>query len=292
MKKEDNHLEMMMVQLLFKEKPQSPTTEQVRKALEKQFGDLGETPYVETSKESTGDMFMFPLPEHKVVLKEHPEGVPVMAVFLAASHEAGIEVDEMQQHQFWDVPNAMDIVSECKHTILVNTMLGAALHYREQAEILLKQVEAALECYPQCVGIYVLQSGKLITPEMFRDDKENGLSERFIDLFVNARFFNIPDTDEMVVDTLGFNVFGGADVQIHFKNMDPNNVVNYVYNIASYQFDNEFPIESGETIDSIDENGDMQDTPQWKVQYENSLIDPVRTVLDINCGEYAGGNRA
>lgn len=54
MKKEDNHLEMMMVQLLFKEKPQSPTTEQVRKALEKQFGDLGETPYVETSKESTG----------------------------------------------------------------------------------------------------------------------------------------------------------------------------------------------------------------------------------------------
>jgi len=36
------YLEIMMVHLLFKEKPQSPTTEQVRKALEKQFGDLGE----------------------------------------------------------------------------------------------------------------------------------------------------------------------------------------------------------------------------------------------------------
>ncbi|MBR3535667.1 MAG: DUF4261 domain-containing protein, partial [Oscillospiraceae bacterium] len=102
---------------------------------------------------------------------------------------------------------------------------------------------------------------------------------------------NISDTDEMVVDTLGFYVFGAADVQMHFKNLDPTNVVNYVYNIASYQFDNGFPIQSGETIDSIDENGNIQIKPQWPVQYENSLIDPPRSVLDINCGKYAGGKR-
>lgn len=33
---------------------------------------------------------------------------------------------------------------------------------------------------------------------------------------------------EMLVDTLGFYVFGGADVQVHFKKLNPNYVVNKV----------------------------------------------------------------
>ena len=95
----------------------------------------------------------------------------------------------------------------------------------------------------------------------------------------------------MIVDTLGFDVFGGADVQVHFKNLSPSHVVAYAYNVASYQFEKGFPIESGEAIDSMDEDGNMQMTPQWTVQYEDSIVEPLRTVLDIRCGEYAGGNR-
>ena len=30
---------------------------------------------------------------------------------------------------------------------------------------------------------------------------------------------------------------------------------------------------------------------KWAVQYEDSLIQPVRTVIDINMGEYAAGTR-
>ncbi len=291
MSEKEQKIEIMMVQLLFINKPQTPTTEQFRSALEKRFGDLGDTPVAEPSKESTGDMFMFPIPKYKVTLEDHPEGMPVMAAFLASAADSGIELDEMKRSQFWDVPNGAELVEGCKNTIMITTMLGAALPYKEQAEIMLGQVDAALECYPECVAIYAPQSGKLITPEMFESQKQFDLSGRFINLFVNARFFNITDTDEMIVDTLGFYVFGGPDVQVHFKNMNPNFVVNYVYNIASYQFDNEFPIESGHTIDSIDENGQMQQQPQWNVQYESSIIGPERAVLDINCGEYAGGNR-
>lgn len=290
-KAQESKIEIMMVQLLFKQKPKSPTTAQMREALERYLGDLGEISYAETSKESTGDMFMFPLLKHKAILKDRPDGVPVMATFLGSDGESGIEVDDVQRYQFWDVPNGNDLIDACKYTILVNTTLGAALPYREQAEILLAQVDAAIDSYPECIGIYVQQSGKLITPETFRAQRNASLSERFISMFVNARFFNLSETKEMLVDTLGFYVFGGADVQVHFKNMDPNHVVNYVYNIASYQFDNDFPIESGETIDSLDTNGKMQRNPQWKVQYENSLVDPLRTVLDVNCGEFAGGNR-
>ena len=287
----ENKIEIMMVQLMFKNKPQSPTTEQFRNALEKRFGDLGDVPYAETAKESKGDMFMFPLPGHTVIFQDKPDGVPVMASFLAAESDSGIELDEMKRSQLWDVPDAEKIINDCKYTIMVNTMLGAALPYKEQAEVILSQVEAALECYPECIGIFAPQSGKLITPEMFEEKKKFSLTERFIHLFMNVRFFNVSDANEMVIDSLGLYVFGGADVQVHFKELNPNHVVNYVYNIACYQFDNDFPIKSGETIDSIDENGKIQIDLQWSVQYENALIDPERTVLDINCGKYAGGSR-
>lgn len=290
-KEQENKIEIMMVQLLFNKKPQTPSADQLKAALEKYLDTQEEVPYIEPSEKTTGEMFMFPLPKYKAVMKDQPDGVPVMAVFMGSDTESGIQVDEMKRSQFWDVQDGGNIIDECRYTILLNTIFGAALSYQEQAEIILAQVGAALDCYPECTGIYVQQSGKLTTPEIFEENKEYSLSQRFINLFVNARFFNVPETDEMVIDTLGFNVFGGADVQVHFKDMDPNYVVNYVYNVASYQFDNDFPVKSGETIDSIDENGDMQMEPQWSVQYEESLVDPLRTVLDINCGEYAGGNR-
>ena len=59
---ERNTTGVMMVQLLFRHRPKSPTTKQLREALEKYLGDLGEVPYAEASMESTGDMFMFPVP--------------------------------------------------------------------------------------------------------------------------------------------------------------------------------------------------------------------------------------
>jgi len=290
-KAEKNTTEAMMVQLLFRQRPKSPTAQQLRKALEKYLGDLGEVPYVEPSMESTGDIFMFPVPKYKVIFEDKPDGVPVIAAFLSSETDSGIDVDDMKRLQFWDVPNGNDIISECKSTILVYTMLGRALPYIQQAEILLAQVGAAIDCCPECIGIYAPYSGKLITPEKFNFLRDDDLSARFISLFVNARFYNIANANEMIVDTLGFDVFGGADVQVHFKILTPSHVVAYAYNVASYQFENEFPIESGETIDSMDAGGEIQKTPQWTVQYEDSIVGPSRTVLDICCGEYAGGNR-
>ena len=90
----DNNIGIMMIQLMFKNKPQSPTTEQFRNALEKRFGNLGDLPFAETAKESKGDMFMFPLPEHKVVLQDHPDG----------DTDRGADVDAKQyahrQHEY------------------------------------------------------------------------------------------------------------------------------------------------------------------------------------------------
>lgn len=286
--------EAMMVQLLFREKPKSATVEEIRAALEKRVGSLGDIPYVEPSKESRADLVMLPLTKYKVVFKDKPEGMPAAATFMGPMEFSSEDIDGMTRSQFWDVKDGEQLIDSCKWQVLVHTMMSTGLHYKEQAELLLAQVGAALDCYPDCCALYAFQTGKLTSPDYFREEEKSDLtmSHRFIDLFVNARFFRIQGTEnDMVVDTVGFHTFLAADVQVHFHGLNPDHVVNYVYNIADYQFENEFPIKSGETVDSLDENGKMNWEPQWKTQYENSLINPLRTVLDVNCGQYAAGDR-
>ena len=94
----------------------------------------------------------------------------------------------------------------------------------------------------------------------------------------------------MIVDTLGLYAVGLPDIQYHFHGLDPNKVVNHAYTVASYIFENDAPIKSGETIDGISEIG-IDRGVRWKCQYEMGLIQPSREVMDICPGEYASGTR-
>lgn len=49
------------------------------------------------------------------------------------------------------------------------------------------------------------------------------------------------------------------------------------------------PIETGDTIDGIPDGSAQPE--RWICRYEESLIQPVREVLDIDTGMYAAGNR-
>lgn len=274
--------QMLMVQLLFDELPETASPDALKAALE---ADVGAVENISDKP----DMPMFSCANF-VGEFEGGDKVPVLANFLAPC-EFKTDIDELNRSQFWDVKNGAEIIDSTKYCVNIFSMLSAGLHYKQQAELLLAQVGAALKCYPTCRAIYVIQSGKLTTPQQFEDCKQFDLAGRFIRLAVNARFFNITGTEDMIVDTIGFYVFGAADVQVHFHDLDPNHVVNYVYNIASYQFDAEFPVKSGDTLDSLDAQGNMVWEPQWHAQYEDSLIQPVRTVLDVNCGQFAAGTR-
>jgi hypothetical protein len=131
-----------------------------------------------------------------------------------------------------------------------------------------------------------------MTAESLRNNpyKEKGI-ERIFHGAVNTRFFRVGDTEDMVVDTLGLYVFGIPDVQFHFHGLDPNHVVRLATDIGMYQLNNGIPIKDGETVDSLDAEGNYRQDIQWKCQYEMSLIEPKREVLDINTGEFAAGNR-
>ena len=56
-------------------------------------------------------------------------------------------------------------------------------------------------------------------------------------------------------------------------------------------YENDNPIENNNTIDGI-ADGEMSDKVLWKCCYEESLIQPVRAVIDINMGELASGVRS
>ena len=66
--------------------------------------------------------------------------------------------------------------------------------------------------------------------------------------------------------------------------------IDYLYSVLYYIFEDVNLIDDGQTIAGL-ENEDMNPDIKWKVQYEDSLIQPVRTVTDINMGEYASGTR-
>ena len=63
-----------------------------------------------------------------------------------------------------------------------------------------------------------------------------------------------------------------------------------LYNMLYFILENDNPVGDGDTISGL-ENGELDSNVQWTLQYEDSLVQPVRAVLDVNMGEYASGTR-
>ena len=94
----------------------------------------------------------------------------------------------------------------------------------------------------------------------------------------------------MLVDTHGMCAVGLKDVQCHFKGLDPNNVINYIYSIAFFVMQFGGQIKNGDTIEGL--NGDtIDENVLWTCRYEDAMVAPMRAVLDICPGEYAAGER-
>jgi hypothetical protein len=104
---------------------------------------------------------------------------------------------------------------------------------------------------------------------------------------INVRFFNISNSDgDMLMDTRGLTEIGLHDLQCHFRDLEPDDVSRVLYNTALYIFEKGPVIESGQTVAGSEPGS------KWRCQFENSLLEPKRDVLDLNPGKpYAAGNR-
>ena len=198
-------------------------------------------------------------------------------------------LDDFERSQVWDCPNVDELLDECQYRVFATDMLASGLEPKERADMLVKYVDALLELYPSCKAVVFGPARKFLSRETIENHPDKEVT-RFIYYAVNVRYFSIQGTDDMMVDSLGMSTLFYPDVQYHFHGMNPDDVVLHAYNVLYYIFVNDNPIGDGETI-AGQENGELNSNIQWKVQYEDSLIQPVRAVIDINMGEYASGTR-
>lgn len=281
----EHHL--LFARLLFKEKPELCKAYAYEEALTKRVGEIDVI--------SEENLSMFAVKEYCTTMindaKEEVE-VPVMINMIEPMEFKLEEISDLEKSQYWDVENALELLSQCQYGIAVFDMMSLGLPYQKRMELMVHAVETALEMYPDCVGTYMDCSGKFMTREQILSVQDKDIVYRFINMYVNVRFFNIQGKeDEHVIDSIGAYALDYPDVQMHFHSLNPNHVVGYVYNVLSYQLENDYPIESNDTIDGINQEGYMDHNIPWTCRYEKSLIQPIRDVLDICPKEFAAGNR-
>ena len=225
--------------------------------------------------------------KYKVEFKEGT--MPPQLMIMDCIKADDFQIDEITRSQMWDCPESKEILSECKYHVVATDMLAGGMEYKDRADMLMDYMEALMEMYPTCEAVLFQTSGKMFTRDKIVNH-QIPRDRRFLYFAVNVRFFNIQGTEDMMVDSLGMSTLYLPDLQYHFHSMDPNWVVNHAYNMLSYIYDNDCPIKSGETIDGV-ENGELSRNVQWKCQYEDSLIQPIRPVLDVCMGKLAAGKR-
>lgn len=280
--KEAEFSNLFMMYLLFEDEPKLPEPELLRTFAEKKLGEVDVI---------CADKKMASFAVKKYVAHFKDADLPPQVMMMKGNDFDPESIGIIERSQFWDVPNGEDIINSCHYQIVLSDFMGGSLlEYKERCEMLMNWLECVIPLFKNCKAVWIPSGGKLFTPDKALNPNLNS-DNKYVYYCVNARFFNIEGTDgDMVVDTLGMYAIGLPDVQYHFRGLDPDAVVNHAYNTALYIYANNAPIISGETIDGI-ENGQMSRNVQWKCQYENALIQPVRTVMDINPAEYAAGTR-
>lgn len=279
----DNHPGMVfIIHLLMDKMCDMPDKDYMHKIMEKHLGETECFNYDETGAGFASKKYL-------VSDESGEKQIPPQLLITNCFEINKPVMDAIDESQLWNCRDGKEILNSCKYQVVATDMMAAGLSAKERADMLVHYIEALVEVFPECRAVVFENSKKMFT----RDDIVNcNIPEesKFIHYAVNVRFFNIEGTNDKIVDTVGMSTLFLPDLQYHFHDVDPNEVVNHAYNVLSYILDEDNPIKNGDTIDGL-LNGQMSQEVQWTVQYEDSLIQPVRTVIDINMGEYASGNR-
>ena len=273
---------LFFVELLMPEQCDMPNRDTMVEVFTKHLGPVDCFSY---GAESAG----FAPQNYKVHYEDNDADVPPTLMVTNCEKIDKPVLDDFERSQVWDCPNVDELLDECQYRVFATDMLASGLEPKERADMLVKYVDALLELYPSCKAVVFGPARKLLSRETIENHPDKNVT-RFIYYAVNVRYFSIQGTDDMMVDTLGMSTLFYPDLQYHFHGMNPDEIVNHAYSVLYYIFEHDNPIDDGQTIAGL-ENGDMNPDIKWAVQYEDSLIQPVRTVIDINMGEYASGTR-
>ena len=267
---------VFLVHLLFKEEVAIPSEEECLSVMEKHIGP--------SDCKHNGKMAGFhPKKYDHARYDSHP-----YLMMSPCTAMDDFKIDEFTKAQIRDCNNKEEILENAKYHIIAADSFTSDMNYKKRAEMLMEYVEGLVELFPECIGVLFQPSGKMFSRDQIAN---NSISkeDKFVYFVVNARCFYINE-DEAVIDTMGLGILGLPDIQYHFGGIDPAEIAYHAYIIASFIYNNNNPVNENDSVDGI-KNGEFDPDTEWKCRYEESLIQPVRTVIDINTGEYARGVR-
>jgi hypothetical protein len=276
--KSAEHSGVYAINLLFKERVQTPDTTTLKSKIEERFGAVD-------SVSADAALRSFALPRYAYTIDEG-KALPPTIMISGCDEIKKPLADEIARTQFWDIENGAALLDSLPFSVLIGDFFARGLEPLTRAGILADWLEIALDLFASCEAVYFQPSGKLLLADQLRDNpyQYRGAS-RFLYGGINMRFFRIDGSKDRVVDTLGLFAFGLADVQYHFRDLDINEMVKHAFNTAIYQFENNEAIKDGDTVEGLNAG------EKWRCQYEDALIQPKRAVLDIAAGAYAAGAR-
>jgi hypothetical protein len=221
--------------------------------------------------------------------KDHPvtysdAKVPAQTAVLAAHGAISIEAYAEELQHSWACPNAEELLEGSEYTLLVTEMLTQQLASTDRVRLFHGVLQAVIE-ESQPEALVFKHTQQVIDPESYLTAAKDPPIRRPGSL--NVRFYNVSNSDgDMLMDTRGLQEIGLHDLQCHFRDLPPDDVSRILFNSAIYIFENGPVIESGNTIEGIEPGS------KWVCQFEDSLIEPERELLDLNPGgPHAAGNR-
>lgn len=281
----ENISKSLVIELLFEKEPKKITANSVFREAKNMWGNI------EIINRDMGHL-QFSTEKYVSYNQDNTTTAVELAMGNVELFDNKKSVDEFSRTQIWNIEQSDELLDSCKYAIKIWDCNAQRQIPKERAIMMVEWLDIVLKLYPECKAIWVPSAGKLQLAEAIRRFKENGIVKYLFGL-TNIRFFNIPNTNEFIVDTVGLAGIGLSDVQFHFKGMNPNKVANLAYSLARYILNNDDTlIKDGDTIDGMNDQGQMTPDVQWICRYEDSIVEPLRPVLDINTGKYAAGDRS
>ena len=233
---------------------------------------------------SKGNSFSLFHKKHLVKYKNGGCGFPVQTALFTAHKSIDIQCYAADIEQSWGFRDCESALKKSRYTLLVTEMMAASADPIQRIRLFHGVLQAVIEA-TQPNALVFKHSQQVVRPDVYLAAVDEEPIKRPGSM--NVRFFNIANSEgDMLMDTRGLHEIGRHDLQCHFRDLDPNEVSNLLFNTAVYIFENGSVIESGNTIAGIEPDS------KWVCQFENSLLEPQRELLDLNPGfPYASGNR-
>ncbi len=236
--------------------------------------------------DSESGSFLLAHKNHSIPDLANPAGVitPQTAI-LASDKVTDPSAYAASIQQSWACNDAAARIESSKSAIMITEMMASDLAPKERVRLFHGVLQAFVEI-TQPNAIAFMHSQQIASPIAYLESCSKDPIQRLGAL--NVRFFSISNSqsNDMVMDTRGLEEIGLHDLQVHFHDLDPNDVSQLLFNTALYVFENGNVIDSGQTV-----AGTIPDS-QWGCQFEDALVEPKRSILDLNPGApYAAGVR-